>query len=1022
MKDKFRTYYPSVSGILSILILSMLFAVINTTTAQSFLYKKGGVAFRIENNPVLSKLHQLDSLFSTHNQKFSLAISSWLFPLAPAYVDSLISYTSKGYEVMDNTPTYRTQYFNLINPADTSLFIGKPGVDHVTAERVCLAYSAVDTSQSHNEGLIDVFGNMVISHNPGEFGNLTGNPYFFALLIGSVNEVCLWYNRSAINPSDPDTLFIQSLWEEPVDFGTLYNLNYHKLTRVNVLMKPEAIRLLGQRSLDLFDQYNIPRPLTWIHPSGQMPMLDGFQVKTTMADYLNFEVGSNYINESYLCYNEYNPYGIKQFGMQNDLISVANHTLAWNKERIANLVAKHYMAVDVSSLEGTMGGWNNYLIRLDSILGWCVQNDIPIGTYTQWKSWLYDSIPIRVVDIFPALNTDIDQNGFPDGYDQGGSITGIYDTTDGVAGSGGRSFMALQEGTVCQITQLAGLEKGDNFFTISLKNIGTDSSMVRATFIFPETGDVQEFEFIADTSIWIQESGIITVPASASILNILIERTDTLYDTLKISGLGFRSSGFLNRSAFPHQEVVQNHQFGPINLYQLVIDTIYNPETITWWVKGADTMNFRDLTSEYMLPLKPNSFWIGSDSAWLMAMSPDSIIDSCWMSFTSHPMEVTCPGLPITIELLDTLENDFIQWTSVPFDSTLSDPTIYNPTVNPSVTTLYKVKAINPQGPIKKDSLLVVMFPIPQLVLTPDTAICLGDSITLTATGGANYLWSTGDTTDSIHIGPRSTRTYDVTAFSSEGCYDTGSVVVTVNPVPNVSLYGLWPAYCAYDNPASVYGVPEGGLFSGTGIFEMMFYPDSATIGANVITYFYSDSIGCANSDTTTVYVYAKPAILQLPTDTLVCADEFITLHAGGGNTSYLWSNGVTDSVAILDTNGVGLGNYMLWVYVTNNGCVNIDTALVNFIDCHPGIEEVSPGQAYRIYPNPAAEYVTIEDLTQNNEEFSVELLDLRGERLIFSSKHLYKTELMLNGISPGVYLLQISGKNGLYHFRLVHQ
>jgi len=990
-------------------------------TAQPYASKQGGIVFRIDNNPVLTKLHQIDSLFSLYDQKFSMAMTSWVFPLAPAYMDTLIAYSSKGYEVMDNTPTHQTQYFNLLNPADTALFIGKPGVHHVYSNRVCLAYSAVDTSQSHNEGLVNVSGNRVISHNPGEFGDLTGNPYFFALYINTINRICLWYDRSAVNPNDPDTVYIQSLWEEPLSFTPQNNLHFHKLTQVNVMMEPEAIRLLGERSLDLFDQFNIPRPTTWIHPSGQMPMLDGYQIQGILGDSLQYTAGSNWVNESFLGYNEYNPYGIKQFGMQNNLISISNHTLEWNKQLLADRLAKHYLSLDITTLEGTLGGWNNYLLRLDSLLFWCQQNHIPIGTYSQWKSWLYDSIPIRVIDIFPLLDVDLDDNSFPDGFDQESWITGQYDTTDGVPASGGCSFSLTEGGILCQVTHLAGLEKGENIFNISVKNIGADSSIVKAIFTFPETGNVQEIEFVADTDLWIGHTGLVTVPGSASIMNIRIQRTDTMPDTLKISGMGFRSAGFLTRSAYPAQHVAQNEQFDRINLYNLVIDTIYDPATITWWVKGADTMQFRDLTSEFMLPLKPRSFWVGSDSAWLMALSPDGHEDSCRLVFTSSLMEGACPGLPVTITLLDTLENDFIYWTSIPHDSTMTDTTIYNPTANPAVTTLYKVIAINPQGPVYHDSLLVVRYPVPEINLPPDTTICFGDSVTLTATGGVHYSWNTGDTTASIRVSPHWTAQYSVVVTNISGCFDSAAVNVIVLPEPDVRIYGLWPAYCIYDSPSSVFGEPEGGIFSGTGLFDEVFYPDSANLGSNLITYTYSDTIGCSNTDTVIVHVYPRPAVQPQPTDT-ICADSLIILHAGPGNSSYLWSNGVSDSVVVVDTTGIGLGDYMIWVYVTNHGCVNMDTAFLTFIRCNIGISELSGNEAYHIYPNPASDFIIVENKANPEEKYSIEILGLRGETLIRSSREKEHIQLKLESIPPGVYLVRIEAESGVYYQRMIRQ
>ncbi len=75
---------------------------------------------------------------------------------------------------------------------------------------------------------------------------------------------------------------------------------------------------------------------------------------------------------------------------------------------------------------------------------------------------------------------------------------------------------------------------------------------------------------------------------------------------------------------------------------------------------------------------------------------------------------------------------------------------------------------------------------IPQQVVAnagPDVSICEGDSTTLTATGGTNYVWSTGATTASITVNPNATTTYTVTV--SDGTTSaTDSVTVTVNTVP----------------------------------------------------------------------------------------------------------------------------------------------------------------------------------------------------------------------------------------------
>ena len=58
------------------------------------------------------------------------------------------------------------------------------------------------------------------------------------------------------------------------------------------------------------------------------------------------------------------------------------------------------------------------------------------------------------------------------------------------------------------------------------------------------------------------------------------------------------------------------------------------------------------------------------------------------------------------------------------------------------------------------------------------------------ASGADTYLWSTGDTTESITIFPLIDRTYSVTGFSENGCSSTASVTVKVyNEDDEIILY-----------------------------------------------------------------------------------------------------------------------------------------------------------------------------------------------------------------------------------------
>ncbi|MDD4603136.1 MAG: T9SS type A sorting domain-containing protein [Bacteroidales bacterium] len=922
---------------------------------------------------------------------------------------------------MDNTPTHQTQYFSLLSLQDTSIYSNHPGVDHFYGQQVCLKYYSIDTTQSHNEGLVNIIGNTVISINNGEFSDLNGNPYFFSILFGFNHKPCLWYDLKNKNPFDPDTLKVKSFWGEPLDMGIMNGISYHKLTQRDVFMHPAAVQLLGSHSLKTYSDLNIPRPYTWIHPSGQMPWINAYEIKSFLGDSLNYTAASNYTNAAFFCYNEYNPSGTKQFSLQSGDISIENHDLTWNKSEIVNSFAKHYIKVDLSYfIDSPPGGWNGYLSRVDSLLNWCVASNIPVLTYHQWTAMLYDSIPNRVTNIFPKLNTDLDGNNFPDGYDQNSSSLGIYSLSDGVEVSGNRCFMIGGSGNICQITALAGLEKGDNKFSIWVKRSSNDTSKVLVNFYFPETGGNYNMEFSVDSIAWVKKFQILNVPENASIVNILIANDGLNNDTVKISGMDLRSSGFLKTTHLPDQVITANEPFQSIDLNTLVIDSITPGTPVIWTISGGSTLNL-SITPENLLDVqKPKSFWIGTDSVYLVAQDLEGIKDSCFVKFISNKIPTLCKGNPLMLSLLDTLDNDIIQWNSVPYDSTISNPGIFNPIVNPTKTTWYKVICINPLGNVNKDSVQVIRYPDPDPGLPPDTTICWGDSIRLTAIGGDHYLWNTGDTVASIVVKPVVTTQYSVFVTNQYNCYASDSLIITVNSLPIVTLSGLLPAYCSDDEPVNLNGQPLGGFFHATsGLVNKQFFPSIANIGLNNVWYTFTDETGCSNADTITTKVNPLPAVFAQP-DTTLCVENSIILHAGPGFDNYQWSNGATDSITIVDSVGRGIGFFPIWVYVTKNGCANMDTAYVNFIAC-TGIQENNAFNPFRVFPNPADQEICISDLSYHEKEtVTVNILDLNGKVI----RHLKLCEplytIRVADFLPGCYFINIIKGKQRFDFQFI--
>ena len=993
---------------LTILFLMLLYL----SSVSQNVSKTGGVCFRVDDNPPLAKLNQFDSIFKKHNLNFCLAITSWTLPVSLPYVTKLKEFISSGHEVMDNTPTHQTQYFTLLNAQDTALYSNDWGVDHFNGSQVCLKYTSVDTMTNHNEGRLNISGNQVISVNPGEFANLSGDPYFFAFYLNSTRKVYLWYDLQNINPNDPDTLKLKSFWGEPVDLGTLWWARYHKLMPRDVHMNPYSVRLLGMRSIKIFDDLAIQRPLTWIHPRGQMPWINALDIKSKLGDSLGYSAGSNFINAAYFCYNELNPSKIKQFSLQSGDISIENNDLQWNKSQIANSFAKHYVKVDVSGLSKVQNDWNSYLRRVDSLLAWCVTSNIPVKTYREWSGLLYDSIPSRVENIFPKLNMDLDADNFPDGYDQDTTFGGIFQVTGGVDESGGRCFIIPGAGDICQVTALGGLEKGANKFSIWLKRTAQDSSNIQVVFNFSESGIIQTLEFPVSKNTWDKQQLIVDVPESASLVNILIKNEGQNQDTVMISGMDFKTTGFLKTSKFPEQKITANEPFVNIDLNTLVVETMYPPSEITWTFRSIDTLHLSILPGMILKTMKPVSFWSGKDSAFLIAHSPDGLKDSCLFKFTSIPIAPDCSGVPITLALLDTLYNDVIIWKSDPYDSSISDSTIYNPTVAPDTTTQYIVTCINPLGNINRDTITLIRYPFPVPGLPADVTICAGGLVRLTAQDGIHFKWNTGnpaDTLASLIVNPASSRYYSVLVTNVYDCSASDSTLVNVVEYPIARLYGLLPSYCADDYTATLNGTPPNGMYGSTspGLIGNQFFPNLANPGVNVIWYTYINSTGCGDTDTVKVIVNPLPVVKRLP-DTLLCGGNTITLDAGSGFDNYQWSNGSVDSQTTVDSIGHGLGIYAIWVYVTKNGCVDKDTAYIEFITC-PGIQDKDFTDRFSVYPNPVSDEIIVKVKSNKPELLTIQITNINGQVIRQMILENVSNSIPVSNLSKGIYFLRIN-------------
>ena len=89
------------------------------------------------------------------------------------------------------------------------------------------------------------------------------------------------------------------------------------------------------------------------------------------------------------------------------------------------------------------------------------------------------------------------------------------------------------------------------------------------------------------------------------------------------------------------------------------------------------------------------------------------------------------------------------------------------------------------------DYATVIVNPNLTVAISPvNPSVCPGDSVTLTASGGTNYQWSTGDTAASITVAPANATSYSVVAFTNGCSSPPNFVTVNVTPGPPALIAG----------------------------------------------------------------------------------------------------------------------------------------------------------------------------------------------------------------------------------------
>jgi hypothetical protein len=258
----------------------------------------------------------------------------------------------------------------------------------------------------------------------------------------------------------------------------------------------------------------------------------------------------------------------------------------------------------------------------------------------------------------------------------------------------------------------------------------------------------------------------------------------------------------------------------------------------------------------------------------------------------------------------------------------LSDTSIYNPIACPTATTTYTVTASDGVC-IGTDDIVVTVYPVPNADAGQDTTICDGSGAVLTASGGIAYQWNTGDMTASITVWPTNDSTFTVTVIDANGCTDSDSIIVTVNPKPTILISPPDTVVSVICDGDSITLTANGGISYQWDTGETT---DSITVSPAIdSTYIVTgtDPNGCTNMDSVVVMI-SHPTANAGQNDT-ICFGESAILTGNGCGIIYDcdWSTGDSaDTVTVWPT-----CDSIFIVTVTDDfGCFDIDSVTVAVI------------------------------------------------------------------------------------------
>lgn len=329
-------------------------------------------------------------------------------------------------------------------------------------------------------------------------------------------------------------------------------------------------------------------------------------------------------------------------------------------------------------------------------------------------------------------------------------------------------------------------------------------------------------------------------------------------------------------------------------------------------------------------------------------------IDSVWV-FVNHNIPdanfsftTVCKNNPTSFLNSSTISGDSIVTWNWDFNNGQAQSADTNPSFLFSAAGNFDVTLLvtSSKGCVDTVSKQVLVYPLPVANAGNDTAVCIGENVPLQGGGGVSFAWFANPTLSDTSIAnpvaaTLSSDSYILIVEDANGCNDTDTVVVSINPLPQITMSaGVQVCF-----GSSTTLTASGGIdylwnydpsISDTSIASPMVTPtDTTEYFVNV-----TDANGCRNVDSVTIIVNPNYPVADFSAPVMCHGDStfFTDLSSMTGDTIVSWEWDFDDGVPVSnDTNPAYVfssgGNFFVSLVIeTNIGCTDtvVKTIKVN--------------------------------------------------------------------------------------------